>query len=297
MLIQNNKKMSGIYKITNIINNKVYIGLTIHLNRRWAEHKNDLIKNKHFNRYLQNSVNKYGIQNFKFEVLEQVEADKDKLSEREIFWINKYKSLNIKLYNIGLGGYDGNGLKGELNSNYDSTLYTFYKIDSDLIEKDITFWDMQQKYNIKNKNFYNLKDSSRITCAGWSLKNPKETKIRRTGFKYNFINKDGIIEREITVIDFCKKYNLKLDSIGDLVRKCIKTSNGWAIYDENYDENNTFVSHKVIIVTKIKTGVETRFDTVNEASKYFNVSRSSIYQVLSNKTKTFKKRQYTARYV
>ena len=31
---------------------------------------NDLIKNKHFNRYLQNSVNKYGIQNFKFEVLD-----------------------------------------------------------------------------------------------------------------------------------------------------------------------------------------------------------------------------------
>lgn len=294
--------MSGIYKITNVVNNKAYIGLSMHLNKRWEEHKNDLIKNKHFNAHLQNSVNKYGIQNFKFEVLEQVEADKDKLSEREIFWINKYKSLNVILYNIGLGGYKGNGLKGELNSNYDSTLYTFYKIDSDLIEKDITFWDMQQKYNIKNKNFYGLKDSSRTSCAGWSLKNPKETKMRRTGFNYTFISKDGIIESEITVVDFCNKYNLNRNSIGELVRKRIKTSNGWAIYGEN----NTFGRHnlgknnhkaKAIIVTEIKTGVETRFDTITEASKYFDTSQSTIGHVLRGNTKTFKNKQYTAIYL
>lgn len=58
--------MSGIYKITNVVNNKVYIGLSIHLNKRWGEHKNDLIKNKHFNAHLQNSVNKYGILNLKY---------------------------------------------------------------------------------------------------------------------------------------------------------------------------------------------------------------------------------------
>ncbi len=64
--------MLGIYKITNIINNKFYIGSSINIFKRWLEHKDALIRNVHHCTYLQNSVNKYGIDNFIFEILEEL---------------------------------------------------------------------------------------------------------------------------------------------------------------------------------------------------------------------------------
>lgn len=60
---------SGIYKITNLINNKFYIGSAIYFPKRFSRHKTDLIKNIHSNKKLQNSVNKHGLDNFKFEIL------------------------------------------------------------------------------------------------------------------------------------------------------------------------------------------------------------------------------------
>ena|ERR1035437_483233 len=59
-------KTSGVYKIINTINNHFYIGSTSDLYKRWLTHKRQLKLNIHYNSYLQNSVNKYGIENFKF---------------------------------------------------------------------------------------------------------------------------------------------------------------------------------------------------------------------------------------
>lgn len=56
--------MGAIYKILNICNNDFYIGSAIDYRRRLREHKSMLNKNKHHCKYLQNAVNKYGIENF-----------------------------------------------------------------------------------------------------------------------------------------------------------------------------------------------------------------------------------------
>ena len=74
------EKIHSIYKITNIINNKIYIGSAIDTYNRFSKHKSQLNKNKHHNSYLQNSWNKYGEQNFKFEIIEYI-TDKNKLIE------------------------------------------------------------------------------------------------------------------------------------------------------------------------------------------------------------------------
>jgi len=59
-------KMTGIYRIVNIVTGKVYVGSAININKRWSIHKLRLKENKHHSIKLQNSVNKHGIDNFLF---------------------------------------------------------------------------------------------------------------------------------------------------------------------------------------------------------------------------------------
>ena len=61
--------LSGIYKITNKVNGKFYIGSSCNLQKREWQHFNQLKRNKHSSNKLQNSYNKYGKNNFKFEII------------------------------------------------------------------------------------------------------------------------------------------------------------------------------------------------------------------------------------
>ena len=82
--------MKGIYKITNKINNKVYIGQSDRLNDREREHFYRLENQTHSNEYLQRSYNKHGKDIFLFEIIEE----SDDLDNREIHWINEYGGIN-----------------------------------------------------------------------------------------------------------------------------------------------------------------------------------------------------------
>lgn len=82
--------MGYIYKITNLINNKVYIGLTIcSINKRWREHKSH-VYNSMKRTYLYNAMRKYGIDNFKIEIIE--ECDNSLLKDKEREYIKLYHS-------------------------------------------------------------------------------------------------------------------------------------------------------------------------------------------------------------
>jgi group I intron endonuclease len=95
-----------IYKITNKINNKCYIGQTSkHYEQRWNEHKNifNNSNSKEYNYPLYKAFRKYGIDNFMFEILE--ECNINNLDEKEIYWIKYYDSTNSKNgYNQSFGG-------------------------------------------------------------------------------------------------------------------------------------------------------------------------------------------------
>lgn len=96
--------ISGIYKITNCVNNKVYIGKSIDiLNKRWPYHKTLLNNGTHVNKHLQNSWNKYGEENFDFSII--FECSQDELDKYEIYYISVYKSYLPEYgYNKTYGG-------------------------------------------------------------------------------------------------------------------------------------------------------------------------------------------------
>ena len=96
-----------IYKTTNLINNKIYIGKDCK-NKPSYYGSGILIKR---------AIKKYGKENFKKETLEV--CNKDNICEREIFWISELNSQDIKIgYNICNGGESGPSLPGKLNPMY-----------------------------------------------------------------------------------------------------------------------------------------------------------------------------------
>lgn len=91
-------KICGVYKITNIVNGKFYIGSSNDIKARWRQHKDKLRVNKHGNTYLQNAWNKYGEENFLFEVVE--ECNPEFQFEREQYYLNTLNPFDDQGYNI-----------------------------------------------------------------------------------------------------------------------------------------------------------------------------------------------------
>jgi len=90
--------MTGIYKITCLNNNKVYVGSSSNIEMRWHRHRSNFKYNR-ANPIIQNSFNKYGLDSFKFDVIE--ECDVSNLIDREQFYADKYRNEGIELFNIG----------------------------------------------------------------------------------------------------------------------------------------------------------------------------------------------------
>lgn len=93
--------MAYIYKIQNNINNKVYIGKTEKINpeERWKEHQRESKKERNNHRALYRAMQKYGIENFTFSILEET----DNPEQREQDYIIDYNSYHYG-YNETLGG-------------------------------------------------------------------------------------------------------------------------------------------------------------------------------------------------
>lgn len=98
--------MGYVYKITNDVNEKIYIGKTELANPhdRWKEHLSDYIKERNANRPLYKAMKKYGSEHFHFEVIEET----NDTCEREKYWIDSLRTYvgfkDCKGYNATLGG-------------------------------------------------------------------------------------------------------------------------------------------------------------------------------------------------
>ena len=90
--------MQGIYKIENLIDGKCYVGQSIDIEKRWANHKYILANknDKNHKYHLYRAMRKHGIENFRFSVLEEVEL-RDDLTPRELYW---YSELDPEYNNL-----------------------------------------------------------------------------------------------------------------------------------------------------------------------------------------------------
>lgn len=97
------KPICGIYCIENLINHKKYIGQSVDIYARWAHHKSHYKQSDYL---IYKAFRKYGIENFKFYVLEECKSDE--LNDKEIAYIKKYNTFangnNGEGYNMTIGG-------------------------------------------------------------------------------------------------------------------------------------------------------------------------------------------------
>lgn len=146
-----------IYKITNKINENVYIGQSVNSLIRFAGHKSNA-KKPHRNSAIDKAINKYGIENFELEVIEITED----YNAREKFWIKFYNSLVPYGYNIMEGGENFEiGMKSPKASLNEAQI--------DKIVKDLTLSSKPMK-KIAEENLTTLKIVSAIN-RGTSYKN------------------------------------------------------------------------------------------------------------------------------
>ena len=105
------EKICGIYKITNLVNGKVYIGQSVDIYERWAEHKYNMSYTKYQNILLYKAFHKYGIENFSFDIIDYCVPEE--LNEKEIYYIKEFNSWvgydEAWGYNMTIGGEGNNG--------------------------------------------------------------------------------------------------------------------------------------------------------------------------------------------
>lgn len=224
------KKVGGIYKIENRINGKVYIGQTSNLHKRKLEHFAALRRGNHCNKHLQFAFNKYGEENFKFEVIETCPpSDRD---AREIYWIDTLNATNDKIgYNIADGGSSGGG-KSSYRQVICLSTNCIYRSVSDAAKhhgvttatitsackmrysrgmksklyRQSTFWMYYDEYTLlsdkdKSKILYNLLDSRLDALDEFSTKTSIPVVLLNTGVEYGSIS------------EAAKEYNLDISTV------------------------------------------------------------------------------------
>lgn len=97
-------KIWSLYKITNKINHKVYIGQTVNISKRWHDHRKAVLKNKP-TQIVHHAMIKYGLENFEFEVIASCRNQED-ANETETLLVDQYNSfvVNESGYNATHGG-------------------------------------------------------------------------------------------------------------------------------------------------------------------------------------------------
>lgn len=242
---------SGVYKIRNVKNNKIYIGSTIgKLIKRCIGHRTQLRYNIHANRHLQRAWNKWGEENFEFSILES--CSKNKTIEREQHYMDTLKpNYNIlKFAGGGILGYRHTQKTKNLIASLQSGRKHHSYID------DLVFYrpdrghfigtrkEFSEKFKLRLNGVNKLSSSSINHHKGWICLGNKSNyielndmklvyRLKRNSYKkyYAFYNESlgGFIG---TFIEFLKKYRLKSDNIKGIVSKKRNSASGWICMGE-----------------------------------------------------------------
>lgn len=267
--------MMGIYKIVNLINNKIYIGQSRDIDKRWKMHIYELNHNIHVNPHLQGSWNKYGEKNFAFEIICLVDNEKE-LNNLEKYYISYYNATNDEVgYNMTTGG-EGWRLTEDVKKRMSihqrcnrSTLTE--KLVSEIKIKMANGIDrktLSEEYGVSAKVLTNISTGKNF---GWVL--PELNDVIHLYFQKEREKRDLFIlekyDSGMKIREISKEFSIS----ESIVEKCIYKNRP---IKKNYKNRKLSEEQEKEIVCYYKKGIY----TVKELAALFNVSMTKIYYLL-----------------
>ena len=258
------KNKCGIYQLRNIINNHIYIGSSKNLKERIKSHFKSLKYNKHDNKHLQNAYNKYGKDNFVFEIIEYCEIEERFKIEQ--YWLDIY--FGNKCYNLNPKAVNPPDMTG--------TKRTFTKEHC----KNIS---ISQRKRFQNPDVL-LKHSQIRIGKNMGKEHPNSVPVvcLETGVEYECIQEAK------------RKLNIKGLNISECCLGRYMTSNGFHwLYKKDY-EKLTKEEIQEIIYTKNKFKVVVHLETqkiytnIKKATKETGIKRDGIIDCCEHKIKETK---------
>lgn len=264
---EGNSLKSGVYKLTNKTNNRLYIGSAKEFKERWNQHAASLRRNKHHNKYLQADFNKCGEEAFVFEVIEVIEGTKEDRLVVEQRHIDVHYGKS-KCYNLNKDASSPQGTK-HLEKVYDNIqllspdLVLYTRVDS--------VASFAEEHNLNPKCLWKLLNGQTPSTRGWTLANAikkqrdpatfrkgdshpmygkhhsKEAKNKMSntrkgkmaGMKHpkakvyrglRLLSPDGVLITDIDCLaDFCRQYNLKPTKLCGVLKGRRKSTSGWSL--------------------------------------------------------------------
>lgn len=264
-MIENGK----IYKYTNLINNKIYIGQTKQsLENRHKRHLTQLDDNTYFHR----AIKKYGISNFKMELVEDKIPFKD-LDTREKFWIKYYDSFYTtgKGYNLTEGGQWGSGTQILTTRQADEIKYL-------ISNSDKTFVEIAKKYNVSVSCISDINTGRSFNEENLSYplrQAPVKSEINESNL-YNIIHmlkNTKITFNEIARINRVKPYTIGIINRG-IYSQCPKNETyPLRKTEQKFTANNTITKQDVI---QICYEICFTNKTLVEIGKQFGIAKNTI---------------------
>lgn len=276
-----------VYKITNTINQKLYIGQTVKTaKKRFEDHKQAFkkyVKKGKNTTKLYNAFKEIGIENFKVEKIENCET-REELDKREIYWIKNLNTME-QGYNTLPGG---------------NSPRTTEQIKKTLREKAIKNFSSEKGKKIKaiisKTQKERIKNGEHEFCGKFGAEHYNHKKIRQLDVNGDLIGLyNGSFEAQrITKVnqsDIIKSCNNKRDH----------TPGGFIwVFDtiteqelkEKIDRVKKTKNKNKITIKNLETGVLTIFDNAAEAAKEWNVSRGLITHMVRENKKTNKRKNF-----
>lgn len=312
--INNIPNISGIYLFRNKINNKVYIGQANDIHIRFNQHKNQINDGLYFHRALL----KYGYNNFEYYILESFTfIDKDIQNEREIYFINKFKSNNKDYgYNLTAGGegHLGTSISEEHKNKLAKAQYKYciaYNfITSKYIEADSRL-ELRDKLKaegyseINEQKIYDTLSNNSTHTGDYLIANSVEElqeKIKKFSipkrniiYLYNYRNPEGI--HKFNSISDAETYINKYCKINSGHLSTAINKNNEYIKDFIFGLSESEINYKIqnfspfIYFYNIEKKCILIFETIHEAVVYFKQLGINCNETSFSKAKLGKQKQ------
>lgn len=226
----------GIYKLIFKGTDKVYIGQSLNIEKRFINHKSELLNSKSSTKLL-DAYTQFGLPNI--EILEVTSLDN--LDYRESYYIDKYSSLSNGFNSVPGGNSVSSGSTNPA-AKYDKE--TYIEILNLLVNSNKTYEEIVAELGVSKSTVQKI---SSFTGHQWleyecpeMYKSLKEKRLigtkasiaNTTGKAVQLISPDGELFNVYNYTQFAKVHNLQSAGIVNLVSKKSKTHKGWRLYQE-----------------------------------------------------------------